>query len=106
MPEGLLLAAALCSGVIGLAWLALTLDSHWQQVRGKQPLPPAAVKSLRFVGVGALAASLAFCLLADHPSMAALVWVMDLAVSALIVAFTFTWWPRAFAPLIAWVRSD
>lgn len=111
MPEALfsapalLLAAALLCCVIGFAWLALTLDSHWQQVRGKQPLPPASVPVLRTLGAGALFASLVLCLLADHPSMAALVWVMALAVAALIVAFTFTWRPRLFAPLVAWVRS-
>lgn len=104
MPEGVLLGAALLCCVLGLAWLALTLEAHWQQVRAG-PLPRAAVPLLRILGAVALAAALALCLLADHPSMAALVWVMALAVAALAVAFTFTWWPRAFAPLVAWVRG-
>lgn len=105
MPEALLLAAALCCSVIGLAWLALTLEPHWRQVRGSQPRSAAVVKTLRILGSLGLAASLALCLLADHPSMAALVWVMALAVAALVVAFTFTWRPRTFAPLLAWVRA-
>lgn len=106
IPAAWLLIAALLCCVTGLAWLALAMDVHWQQVRGSQPLPKAAVKTLRVMGGGALLASLALCLLADHPSMAALVWIMALAASALVVAFTFTWRPRAFAPLVAWVRLN
>jgi len=34
--------------------------------------------------------------------MAALVWGMALAGSALIVAFTLTWRPRWLAPLVVW----
>lgn len=111
MPEAftspaLLLVLALMCLVIGLAWLALAMDVHWQQVRGNQPLPKAVVRALRVMGGGALLVSLVLCLLADHPSMAALVWIMGLAASALIVTFTFTWQPRVFAPLVLWVRRD
>jgi hypothetical protein len=45
------------------------------------------------------------CLNADHVSMASLVWVMSLAASAMVVAFTLTWRPRALAWLVAWVQS-
>jgi len=41
-----------------------------------------------------LAISLGFCLTADHASMAALVWVMGLAASALAIAFALTWKPQ------------
>jgi hypothetical protein len=104
MPDGLLLALAFCCCVAGLAWLALAMDVHWRQVRTQRPLSPAIAKALRVMGSAALAASLLLSFAADHASMAALVWIMDLAASALIVAFTFTWRPRVFAPLVAWVR--
>jgi hypothetical protein len=103
MPEALLLVAALFSCMLGLAWLALTLDAHWQQVRGSQPLPKTMVPVLRVLGAAALFMSLLLCFSVDHPSMAALVWIMSLAVAALVVTFTFTWRPRTFAPLVIWV---
>lgn len=105
MPEALLFVAAQLCSVIGFGWLALSMEPHWRQVRGSQPLRPAVAKSLRVLGSLALAASLVICFQVDHPSMAALVWPMALAVGALLVAFTFTWRPRAFAPLVAWVRG-
>jgi hypothetical protein len=105
MPNAVLLVIAFVCCVIGLAWLALAMDAHWRQVRGGQPLSPALAKVLRVLGSAALVASLLLSFAADHASMAALVWIMDLAAAALIVAFTFSWRPRALAPLVAWVRS-
>lgn len=105
MLEALLLAAAVVCNVIGLAWLALAMQTHWQQVVGRRALPARTAATLRALGVAGLAASIAFCLVADHASMASLVWIMSLAAAALTVAFTFTWRPRAFAPLLAWSRS-
>lgn len=104
MGEALLLAAALLANGIGLAWLALSLDSHWRQVRGSALPSRASVTLLRWLGGGALLVSLALCLAADHPSMAVLVWVMALAVAALGVTFTFSWRPALFQPLVAWIR--
>lgn len=104
MPDALLFIAAQLCCVIGLGWLALSMEPHWRQVRGNQPLLPVVVKTLRLLGSAALLASLVICFIADHPSMAALVWPMALAVAALLVAFTFTWRPQTFAPLVSWVR--
>jgi len=103
MPEALLLFAAFVCCVIGLAWLALAMEPHWRQVRGGQPLAASTIRVLRVLGSLGLAASLLLCFVADHPSMAALVWIMALAASALLVAFTFTWRPRTFAPLVWFV---
>lgn len=102
-----LLALALLVCTLGLAWLALSMEVHWQQVRGHDaPLPsPRTFRALRWLGSAALLASLLICLRADHASMAALVWVMNLAAAALIVAFTFTWRPRWFTPLVAWLPA-
>jgi hypothetical protein len=90
--------------VIGFAWLALAMEPHWRQVRNDGPVPGHAVPVLRILGSIALAVSLVLCSFADHPSMVALVWPMELAVAALVVAFTFAWKPQVFAPLVAWVN--
>ena len=97
----LLAAAILC--VLGFAWLALAMDAHWKQVRSDKA-SAKTVRVLRYLGGTSVFTSLLFCLAADHPTMASLVWVMLLAGSALVVAFTFTWRPRLFVPLIMWVR--
>lgn len=102
LTQALLLVAAFACSIVGFAWLALAMESHWSQVRGTHHVP--AVKALRALGALALAASLALCLAADHPSMAVLVWIMSLTTGALAVAFTLTWRPRLLAPLVAWAR--
>lgn len=99
----LLLTAATVLCVLGFAWLALAMDVHWKQVRNDQPSASTA-KVLRVLGSLSLFASLVLCLFTAHASMASLVWVMLLAASALIVAFTFTWRPRLFSLLIVWVK--
>jgi len=103
VPDALLLAAALAANVIGLGWLALSMDVHWEQVRGAEPLRRATVRTLRWLGAAGLAAALALCLAVDHASMASLVWFMALAGAALAVAFTLSWRPRALGVLVAWV---
>ena len=102
MPEAPLLALAWLCALVGMAWLALTLDVHWRQVRGAAPLTPRRVRLLRLGGATALCASLLLCLRADHVTMAPLVWVMDMAGVALIVAFALAWRPRWLAPLVFW----
>lgn len=104
MPDALLLLGALAANLAGLALLALAMDAHWRQVRGRQPLAPRIARTLRALGATALALSLFCCLRADHASMAALVWVMALAAAALAVALMLAWRPRLLALLIAWVR--
>jgi len=97
----LLIAILLC--VLGMAWLALAMEAHWKQVRSDNP-SEKTVRLLRYLGGASVFASLLFCLAVDHPTMASLVWIMLLAASALIVAFTFTLRPRLLAPLVGWVR--
>jgi hypothetical protein len=101
-----MLLAAIISNVLGLAWLALSMDSHWRQVRGGQPLTRQSVVALRTLGALALAISLFLCLRADHVTMAPLVWVMALAAAALVVAFTLAWRPRFLVPLVAWLSAN
>lgn len=101
MRDGLMLLAALLGNTAGMGWLALAMDVHWKQVRGRVPRGPKMVLCLRSLGALALAASLLLCLRVDHPSMASLVWVMALAGAALIIAFTLAWRPRWLAILLA-----
>jgi hypothetical protein len=102
VPEVPLLALAWLCALVGMAWLALTLDVHWRQVRGAAPLTPRRATLLRLGGTAALCASLWLCLRADHLTMAPLVWVMGMAGAALIVAFALAWRPRWLAPLVLW----
>jgi hypothetical protein len=95
MVEAWLLAAAYACTVSGMASCALAMDVHWRQVSGQSRLTAAAVRRLRVRGALALAGSLMFCLAADHLSIAALVWVMMLSSSAVLLAFTLAYRPRA-----------
>jgi hypothetical protein len=103
--KSVLLTAALLAATCGLAWLALSLDAHWQQVRQGVPMSQRWVVILRTLGAVAIAASLFACIQADDATMAVLVWVMALAGGALVVAFTLTWRPRALGWLVAFVRG-
>ncbi|MFN9471549.1 DUF3325 domain-containing protein [Acidovorax sp.] len=106
MPDALLYGVALLANLTGLAWLALSMDVHWEQVRGPAPLARGTVVLLRWLGSAVVAASLAVCLSVDHGSMASLVWFMVLAGSALTIAFTLAWKPRLLAPWVAWVPAS
>ena len=106
MPDALLLTAAVAVNVISLGWLALSMDAHWEQVRGTEPLQRHTVRTLRWMGATGLLVALALCLAVDHASMASLVWFMALAGAALAIAFTLSWRPRVLGVLIAWVRRS
>jgi hypothetical protein len=101
----MMLLLALVASFVGLAWLALAMDTHWRQVRPLNARSHGATVALRVLGSAALVLSLILCLVADHASMAVLVWVMALAGGALLVAFTLSWNPRMLAPLVVWVRA-
>ena len=104
MVEGALLVAASLSALCGMGWLALAMKPHWEQLRGATALGVAARRRLRALGSVALGASLLLCLLADHASMAVLVWMMSLTGAALAVAFTLAYRPSWLRWLIAWSR--
>lgn len=99
---GLLLAALLAS-VAGMGWLALSMQAHAQQVWGRAPAL-ATVRLLRGLGILGLAIALGLCLLVDHASMAALVWVMALVAAALFVAFILAWRAHWLGVLAPWLR--
>lgn len=85
MTEAMWLIAALLTAVVGMGWLALSYESHWQQVFPKSASKPQLLR-LKAAGWSFLVISGMCCLAADHPSMAVLVWVMLLTVSAVAVA--------------------
>lgn len=102
MRETLFLAAAQVTCIIGMGWLALAMQSHWEQVR-KDAHSRKSSMVLRWLGAAMLVVSLGLCLAADHASMAILVWVMVLAASALVIAFTLTWRPQ-WLRVLSWGR--
>jgi Protein of unknown function (DUF3325) len=106
MAEVALLAAALVCSLLGFAWLALTMDVHWQQVIGLSKPSSGTRATLRVLGAMSVAASLVFALEADHPSIASLVWIMTLAAAALLVAFTLAWRPRVLGVFVPWVKAS
>ena len=100
MPDSLLLIAALACSTAGMGWLALAMDVHWNQVFVSHRARRPAV--LRVLGSAALVASLLLCLAADTATMAVLVWMMLLAISAAAIAFVLSTRPRILAPLAGW----
>lgn len=103
MPEATLLFAAVACNVASFAWLATAMEVHWQQVRGMQQLSAGMAVLLRVLGACGVVLSLLLCLMADHVTMAPLVWVMSLAAAGLVVAFTLAWRPRLLLPFVVWV---
>ncbi|MCR2747841.1 DUF3325 domain-containing protein [Limnobacter parvus] len=88
MSETFYLAMAVVLSLLGMCWLALSMDVHWAQTRQialADNKPPR--KLLKVLGSLALLLSLALCLLADRPSIAVLVWVMLMAGSAAFLAW-------------------
>lgn len=95
MNESACLWLASASCFWGLSALALAMKAHWQQVFAG-PLSSVMQKWLRVLGVIALALSAFFCALADHPSMAVLVWIMLVPLMAAVVALLLNRWPAVY----------
>lgn len=95
-PSWLLAFATLCA-LAGMISLALGMHVHWQQVARSA----SAHRPLRWRVAGAclLSASLLLCLQADRASMAVLVWVMVMALGAMMTAQVLAWRPA----LLAWL---
>jgi len=102
MADAVMLLGALIACVVGMGWLALAMEPHARQVWGRA-LPTSRSTLLRTLGAFGLALALSLCLAVDHASMAVLVWIMALALAALLTAFTLAWcarWLRVLAPWI------
>lgn len=98
MPDSLLMVAAFVCTTVGMGWLALAMDVHWNQVTAA-PRSRRTILAMRVLGAASLLGSLILCLLADTATMAALVWMMLLAISAATIAFVLSTRPRILAPL-------
>lgn len=92
MNDALWLIAAFITLLTGMGWFALSMQIHWEQVFNM-----TARKSprwlLRIQGCVALLMSAVFCGIADHPSMAVLVWVLLLSAAAFVVAMLLSGYP-------------
>lgn len=105
MAEALLLIAAVFANFAGMAWLALAMEAHWEQVRGSTArLRAGTAATMRLAAVVAIATAFVLCLRADHPTMAVLVWIMTLTGTAVTVALALAWRPAVLTPMVAWVR--
>lgn len=93
----LFFAAIAC--LVGMGLLALSLENHWRQVSPSNPPNKSGKTLLRTLGYANFGVSLLFCLLADHASMAALVWVMFLAGAAFTIGMLLAWSPGVLRPL-------
>jgi hypothetical protein len=87
----------------GMAWLALSLKSHWRQLNGVMALSRWRVITYRVLGGCALVCGLALCLWVDHPTIAVLVWIMSIAVAAKAVALTLSYRAK-YLRFLAFVR--
>jgi hypothetical protein len=99
MADAMWLLFAALAALVGMGVLALSLESHWHHVSPKPAPGDAGKKRLRALGSLSLICALAFCLLADHATMAALVWIMFLAAAAFSVSMLLTWLPGSLRPL-------
>lgn len=93
MIEAGWLIAAVVSTMLSMGWFALCYQSHWKQVFPQSPSQPNTFV-LKLLGRFFLILSAVCCLAADHPSMAALVWIMLLAVAAMTVAMLLSHKPQ------------
>ena len=96
MTDALYLLLASGLTFIAMCWLALSLPSHWKQVAEGKPHS----KRLKIAGWLTLAASGMSCLLADHPSMAVLVWLMLIAGAAFCVGMLLSYRPLLLRLLV------
>lgn len=102
MVEVICWIAAIFTTMLGMASLALSLPNHWRQVTGIETSLPSTSeqRGLRIFGYLSLVVSLVLCLVADHPTMAVLVWVMLLALAAKGVAIILTCRQHWLKPLV------
>jgi Protein of unknown function (DUF3325) len=88
-----ILAAISCAS--GFAWLALSMNVHWQQVMHSTNTPSEKTRTrLRVSGALALLITGILCFSADRPSMAVLVWLMLSAVTAPSISMLLAWRPK------------
>jgi hypothetical protein len=103
MVDWIILTVAGAAAVFSLAWLALAMEGHWQQVHGGSGPSQAVQALLRVLGASGIVVSGILCFVADRPSMAALLWIMLMAFAAVSIALTLAWKPALLR--LAWPKS-
>lgn len=86
-----IIPALICT-FVGMTWFALSIKTHWRQLFANDLLQSRSLTMRALAGLMLLIA-FGFCLLADHPSMAVLVWAMQLTAASLLVAFLLSCFP-------------
>lgn len=104
MTEAMWLIVAVITALLSMGWLALAYETHWQQVFTDSKTQPSK-RRLKLTGCVFIVLSALCCLMADHPSMAVLVWVMLLALAAMTVAMILSHKPRLLRFLIPLVTK-
>lgn len=99
MAEWIILSGAVVAALAGCTWLALAMEEHWRQVYETKAPSRKTALLLRLLGSMGLIGSGVLCFLADRPSMALLVWVMLMAISAVLIALTLAWKAKALRAL-------
>lgn len=94
MPDAVVYLGALAVAIAAMGWLALAMDSYWQQIHGDGLRRTATAGRLRASGVAGLIVSFALTAWVDGPAMASVVWIMFVALAVVSIAFTCTWRPQ------------
>jgi predicted neutral ceramidase superfamily lipid hydrolase len=97
MHDALLQALAMLLSVLGMSWMALAMDVHWQQVHRIGPPVERPSFMLRLLATAAFVASLVLCIAANDVSIAALLWIMSLVASTVLVALALSARPHWLA---------
>ena len=106
MTDGFLEVTAVAASICGMAWLALAMDAHWAQVRGRAPRGRWGARTLRLLGAAAQGVSLVLLSRAGPLSTAVVVWVMTLTASILAVALTLAYGPSVLSLFVAmWPKT-
>jgi len=96
LANALLLVLALLAAVGGMSLFALSLEVHFRQALGSRAASAQRRILKRRGGAVLLLGALIACHLADHTSLAWLIWFMLLAVAQVLVAFVLAFVPHAF----------
>ena len=87
------LSGATLITIVSFGWLALAMNKHWRQVFNTDG-PSERIKTvLRLLACLGLLVSFYICLLANHASIAALVWIMLLTGASIVIGMLLTWKP-------------
>ena len=103
LSDSLWLVVAAFISFIGMAWMSLSFATHWQQIMQMSPQQHRVARQiLRAMGYLCVLLALLACLMADHPSIAVLAWLMLTTASAFLVANIIAWRPSFLR--FVWVR--